>query len=76
MSSVFALKASPHTAMHLPRKRVAEALADLAAEHVLLRLVHLLDGVHHAQRLAASAAVRCSALTSFGKHEPPKPAPG
>ena len=72
MSSVFGLNASPQTAKRAPAQVAAERLADLLDQPLLLPLVHRLDGLEHAERRARTrCAVRTSAFTSFGKHEPP-----
>ena len=72
MSSVPGLNARPHSAIVLPASDAAEVRDDLVGEHALLPLV---DPVHRLEDLErrgrASRAVAITALTSFGKHEPP-----
>ena len=72
MSSVFGLNARPHTRERAAAQVVAEALVILCTQHVLLRVVDVLDRFENAQLAGrVSRAVRISACTSFGKHEPP-----
>jgi hypothetical protein len=70
ISSVFGLKASPTGRNACPE--IAETMLDLGGQHVLLGIVGFLDGVSTLSVMSASSwAVLISALTSFGKQEPP-----
>src|SRR5213076_976372 len=53
----------------------AEMPPDLAGEHVLCASLTASTAASSFKGCPASPALRCSAFTSFGKHEPPKPAP-
>ena len=76
MSSVSGLNARPQIAICLPSRLPPKCAMHALAEHALLALVRALDRVddRRAARRAA-APVWTSARRSFGKHEPPKPAP-
>ena len=75
MSSVLGLKASPHSAIVLPL-RSGKCAVSFSNSRCFCRSLTASTACSSAASHPTPVAERTSALTSFGKHEPPYPTPG
>ena len=75
MSSVLGLKASPQSAMRLPARPAPKRALIFAPSTCFCASFTCSTAPTSVSGRPASFPVRCRALTSLGKQEPPKPAP-
>jgi len=71
MSSVFALKASPQSAIRLPRSAPPKAVLTFSKSRCFCRSFASSTALSTPIGAPRSSEVRMSAFTSFGKQEPP-----